>query len=117
MLTRLCPLMTRAYSPATASRTEVSLADERLSWQVKPFPTEWDASIIFSRAFLGRGNATVGFQTSGGFEAQDVRLQGLHLPELLPYFQDSVASDHEHLCHVIRQHLARIADVHGRLYQ
>lgn len=31
-LTRLCPLMTRAYSPAMASRTEVSLEEESFSW-------------------------------------------------------------------------------------
>jgi len=36
-------------------------------------------------------------------------------PELLPHFEDGVAGDNEHLCHVVRQHLARIADVHGRL--
>lgn len=39
------------------------------------------------------------------------------LPELLPHFQDRVASDDEHLCHVVRQHLAGIANVHGRLYR
>lgn len=61
-LTRLCPLMTRAYSPATASRTEGSLADERFSGQVKPFPTAWGESSIFSRAFLGEGKGTRGLQ-------------------------------------------------------
>lgn len=30
--TRLCPLMTRAYSPAMASSTEVSLEEESFSW-------------------------------------------------------------------------------------
>lgn len=39
------------------------------------------------------------------------------LPELLPHLQDSMASDYENLGHVIRQHLAGIADVHSRLYQ
>lgn len=52
-LTRLCPLMTRAYSPATASSTDGSFGAGSFSWKANPFPTACEEeSIIFARAFL-----------------------------------------------------------------
>lgn len=49
--------------------------------------------------------------------AEHLPASGLRVPELLPHFQDGVSSDNEHLRHVVCQHLAGIANVHGRLYQ
>lgn len=37
-------------------------------------------------------------------------------PELLSHLQHSVARHHEHLRHVVRQHLAGVADVHSRFW-
>ena len=36
-------------------------------------------------------------------------------PELLPYALHSVSTDDEHLCHVIRQHFAGVADIYRSL--
>lgn len=118
------------------------MEEDSFSWYVKPLPAARDESIIFSRAFLRwEWNSShlpkqqQGFQYKyilqqqpgtpalpwgewGGRVAYSIASHSAsRSPELLPHFQDGVARDDEHLRHVVCQHLAGIANVHGRLYQ
>lgn len=66
----------------------MSLEEGRFSWQVKPFPTVWGESIIFSRAFLGGRNAAVGFRDRG----RALEVGDICLPQASGYLSSSRTS-------------------------